>query len=1205
MRRRLAVFFIVFIVFGASLYPFAKTTTGNVSNETPSATTQTQYNPQNLSSSYIPSTQTLSPYKNETMSNQIPIDLGPNQPLYSGTIDFNVTTLTVKKDFIVLPNEPFVAIDGGVLSSGWRISFTIIYPNNTATTPFTSVYTSPFHFFTTKPPSGNWSVICTNIDSAQTSAWLQAYSYTNGTKPVENIEKEQITLSYPGQSLYFKIPLSSDWFYLYVNYISGATIQTYLRQNDTFSTIYRNYYGSTASELFTSKSTPNGTYLLQIMNLGGGPTDLFIEIIKPGGVNLALNVDEGKCVNSFFPKRDLEFLKATLSQSYDWVSFDGSVESAGSGQTAQFLIIDPKFNVILNGFSTYNYNFQEAMIANNSVGTYYIGIFTNSYAAATIKITSSDSVQSIPFATKIDQNITFSQSGQPYYLKVQQNLNKSYFLVAGYSYGPSWAIKYSLITPSLSTLWYSQPVNSYTIFNPTVPTVPYYILKVQGLKSSSSLIHLRFQGLEDYSIQTPECSNYLSRFVGDLIVSNITIRNSNTNVFQHKGAMAGSSYTPLFDPNCVQKTSTSFSATMQSEFNCWRKGYENPLAGNWIQVFIDSGLNTPRAEVEISTLQSGDETQSVKTPYQFNQTVPWNDWWKVEVYNVSVNSPNWFGMITKLFPVNGTYSSHPTLSGYIYDPSFANLQSGSIVNYYTTLGNTIWQNPKQGQWTFVLVGFQQSIKYDPLKALVSFVGDADFHQDWPTNLSGNTFVTNAVINGISTTITVFSNSTISNLSVNPLNERISLVSSGEVGGTGFCIVTIPKTLSERPFTTLIDDNLVNDVLSMENSTHTSIYFTYSEAVHQISVAPTPTLDHFVFSSIGSKTAGTAFSVTITAVDTLGNTFTSYTGTPTLTYSAGSVSPSSTTGGFVNGVWTGSVTVTKAGSGVTLGVNDGSSHSGISNPFSVTHASSVSTVLISPAGSSITAGESKTYSATASDAYGNTWDLTSSMSWSISSGSGGSWSSNVYTSAKAGYWTVTGTYSSTSYSTSLTVIPGNLHHFVFNTVGSQFVGSAFTITVTAKDSYENTVTSYAGSPSLKVSSGSITPSNMNTFVSGVGSTSVVVTPSSLSNTITVTDGVFTGTSNSFAVTYFAPTPTPTSNPTTSPTTNPTSNPTSNPTAYPTAHPTAYPTRNPTNPPIPEFPSVIVLALIGFTCLALTLIFRKKHSATMEQPVLSLK
>ncbi|MGD0645441.1 MAG: hypothetical protein ABSA75_11100 [Candidatus Bathyarchaeia archaeon] len=320
------------------------------------------------------------------------------------------------------------------------------------------------------------------------------------------------------------------------------------------------------------------------------------------------------------------------------------------------------------------------------------------------------------------------------------------------------------------------------------------------------------------------------------------------------------------------------------------------------------------------------------------------------------------------------------------------------------------------------------------------------------------------------------------------------------------------------------------------------------------------LNHFVFGAISSsQTAGSAFGITVTAVDAYGNTATSYSSTLSLTYSAGSINPGAMNA-FVNGVGSTSVTVTTAGSSVTLGVNDGIGHTGTSNPFTVSHATSVSEA-VSPGSATISAGNSETYAAKASDAYGNIWDVTSSTNWSISSGAGGSWNGNVYTSATAGSWTVTGTYASTAYTAGLTVNPAGLDHFIFNNVATQTTGTPFSITVTAKDAYDNTATSYTGTPSLTYSAGSINPGAMNAFIKGAGSTAVTVTTAGLSITITATDGTHTGESNSFTVIATqtsTPTPTPTHTPT--PTTS-----TPSPTATPIS--TSTPTSTATPPPTP--------------------------------------
>jgi hypothetical protein len=261
---------------------------------------------------------------------------------------------------------------------------------------------------------------------------------------------------------------------------------------------------------------------------------------------------------------------------------------------------------------------------------------------------------------------------------------------------------------------------------------------------------------------------------------------------------------------------------------------------------------------------------------------------------------------------------------------------------------------------------------------------------------------------------------------------------------------------------------------------------------------TPTLSSFSFSSIsGTKTAGTSFSVTITAKDQDGNTMTSYASSATLTETGGgagtgaSVSPSSVT--FTNGVYTGNVYVTKSGSGVTITATSGTA-STASGTFTVSPGAAVS-ITVSPATDSVTAGNTVTYTATATDTYGNTFSDTNSVTWSISSGAGGSWSNNVYTSHTAGTWTVTANAGGGVTGTAtLTVTAGTLYQFVFGSIGTQETGKAFTVTITQEDRYGNIVTTNGGTPTLEVSHGSVSSSGW-VFSNGVWTGQVTVTESS--------------------------------------------------------------------------------------------------------------
>ena len=787
-------------------------------------------------SSYTLDNRSISPYPSITMSAQYESQANSSlidaekEPLF-----FNLTTSVIDKSFSLQPNEPFLAIDGCSQSDVLRVNYTVYYPNSSiATGPVTTLASGThIHFFMVNPPAGTWRVESRLIDEGETTAWLQAVSYNNGSKFVGSLEKEQLHLL-AGQTLYYKIPLyTSDWFYLHVNRFAGQYIQVSLSKEGSYNIAYRSYqyYTNPIGELFLSSSSTPGTYLLTVVNQGS--TDIFIEIVKASGVTLGLNVDSGRLVKSRF-RFDLEFFRATIAQSYDWIAFDGAVVK--SGMSARFLIIDPNLSIIYDGTSTDPTDFNEKMVVNNTVGAYYLGVFGSENANATIKITSSDSAELISTAT-LDQDWTFTQSGQTTYLKIPQS--QKYFFLAGYQYGSYRGIKYTLFNPSLSSIWSTQPYSSqpYVLYPPTIPNVPYYILKLQGQADNSSMIHLRFQGHEDFNIETPDCTTYQSRFAGDIVVANVSVRNS-PYVLQHIGAFQGASFVALFDGDYNQKLARSFSSPLQTYYQRWRQGFENPNAGSWLQIFIATDSTTSPSIVQVSTLQSGDETQKISTPYQFTETLEGNAWWKVETYEVTVDSSNWFGIVSQLSPVNSSYSNHPYSSIWVYDSSLDELQSERTVRYGSTFATSFWPTPQIGSWLIVLVGFQHSQSLDPLDCSVSLVGDADFNRDWPSNLVGDLLAFDVTFENTTYTVTTFSNSTISGLSFNPQNAEISMAASGLEGTDSFNVVAVPKQLAERPFAAYVDDEPATQVLSTENATHTFVYIPFEGGNHELSLVMT-------------------------------------------------------------------------------------------------------------------------------------------------------------------------------------------------------------------------------------------------------------------------------------------------------------------------------------------------------------------------------
>ena len=152
------------------------------------------------------------------------------------------------------------------------------------------------------------------------------------------------------------------------------------------------------------------------------------------------------------------------------------------------------------------------------------------------------------------------------------------------------------------------------------------------------------------------------------------------------------------------------------------------------------------------------------------------------------------------------------------------------------------------------------------------------------------------------------------------------------------------------------------------------------------------------------------------------------------------------------------------------------------------------ITVSPDIYLLSSGNTLTYTAVASDAFNNSWDITNSVTWSISSGAGGSWNNNTYTSAIAGSWTVTADNGAGVAGTaSLEVTAGALAQFDFSPIdSSQTAGNSFSVGVTAEDSCGNIVTSYSGPAYLKDTSGSISPTITSDFAGGVWTGLVTVT-----------------------------------------------------------------------------------------------------------------
>jgi hypothetical protein len=205
------------------------------------------------------------------------------------------------------------------------------------------------------------------------------------------------------------------------------------------------------------------------------------------------------------------------------------------------------------------------------------------------------------------------------------------------------------------------------------------------------------------------------------------------------------------------------------------------------------------------------------------------------------------------------------------------------------------------------------------------------------------------------------------------------------------------------------------------------------------------VDHFTFETIPSpQTAGSSFTVTIAAVDADGNTVTSYNGPNMLNDTTGTISPSST-GVFLNGIWSGSVIITKVQSEVTI-TTSGNGKTGNSNSFDVV--SMLDHFVFDTISSPQVAGTAFAITITAVDAYGNT--VTSYIGPNVLSDSTETITPTITTSFISGVWT--GSVTITHNQTGVSIITSGAGKVgesnLFDVVGTASETSSFDFTVTA-------------------------------------------------------------------------------------------------------------------------------------------------------------
>lgn len=380
---------------------------------------------------------------------------------------------------------------------------------------------------------------------------------------------------------------------------------------------------------------------------------------------------------------------------------------------------------------------------------------------------------------------------------------------------------------------------------------------------------------------------------------------------------------------------------------------------------------------------------------------------------------------------------------------------------------------------------------------------------------------------------------------------IDNISSPQVAGTVFNVRITAKDVEDNTVTDFSGTANLTDLTGSISPTVTqnfsngvwngNVTITESEGTNRITVTGSgksgvtnsfqvdaAEVDHFTFETINSpQTAGTNFSITIYAEDVYNNRVTDFTSSATLSDKTGTLYPGGT-GAFSSGVWTGNVNITKSEKDVQISVSH-SGRTGKSNPFNV-NPNELDHFRIGTV-STQAAGEPFSISVTALDVHNNIVtdfsstvdlsDLTSSLKPTQSDNfRQGQWTGSVTVLQARTNNTIsvkrTGG-SETGISNAFNVISSSIDHFDISTIASpKTAGIGFSVTITAKDAADNTVTDFSGTANLRDLTGSLEPLTTDNFTNGVWTGTITITQSNASNSITVTSSGKAGNSNNFVV-----------------------------------------------------------------------------------------
>jgi len=210
---------------------------------------------------------------------------------------------------------------------------------------------------------------------------------------------------------------------------------------------------------------------------------------------------------------------------------------------------------------------------------------------------------------------------------------------------------------------------------------------------------------------------------------------------------------------------------------------------------------------------------------------------------------------------------------------------------------------------------------------------------WPTNatIRARGFVTGGLFNGSGWFVeTIISPPIITN---QPVSQTIAVggTVTFSVGAGSFVPLCYQWNFNGINISGATNTSLTLTNVQLNQAGNYAVMVTngYGSVLSSNAVLIVHALDHFTWSPIPApRFVKTPFSVIIRAQDMTNGLFTNFTGTAILGTTNGVAVTPPVSGNFVQGVWTGSVVISRTASNLVLRADDGLGHFGLANPINV-------------------------------------------------------------------------------------------------------------------------------------------------------------------------------------------------------------------------------------------------------------------------------